>query len=167
MISTGKWRTSGNPLLYGACQRFPMFTDLYPPIPEGVPEYCLLAVLARLPTSDLSLSRQMEFNADDAAVSAAGSYAIVGMLCRVEFADQCQSLIATNCRMAAEHGLYSRKNGSLRTSWRRKRFMPTRMSGPTGASCRQGGPKDGMALCLTLPRDRCPPRDSGYRLRGS
>lgn len=57
---------------------------------------------------NLSLSRQMEFNADDVAVSVAGSDAIVSTLCRIEFADQCQSLIANELSAAADHGLYSR-----------------------------------------------------------
>jgi Zn-dependent protease with chaperone function len=57
---------------------------------------------------NLSLSRQMEFNADDVAVSVAGSDAIVTTLCRVEFADHCHALIAKELSTAADHGLYSR-----------------------------------------------------------
>ncbi|OWK46996.1 hypothetical protein FRUB_00695 [Fimbriiglobus ruber] len=56
----------------------------------------------------LSLRRQMEFNADDVAVSVAGSDAVATLLCRIEFADQCQELTAHDLRTAAVHGLYSR-----------------------------------------------------------
>ena len=57
---------------------------------------------------NLSLSRQMEFNADDVAVSVAGSDAIVTTLCRIEFADQCFGASAAELVAAADHGLYSK-----------------------------------------------------------
>jgi Zn-dependent protease with chaperone function len=57
---------------------------------------------------NLSLSRQMEFNADDVAVSVAGSDAIVSALCRIEFADRCHTLAARELSTAADHGLHSR-----------------------------------------------------------
>jgi Zn-dependent protease with chaperone function len=57
---------------------------------------------------NLSLGRQMEFNADDVAVSVAGSDAIVSALCRIEFADRCHALAASELSTAADHGLHSR-----------------------------------------------------------
>lgn len=57
---------------------------------------------------NFSLSRQMEFNADDVAVSVAGSHAIVSALCRLEFADHCHGFAAGELATAADHGLYSR-----------------------------------------------------------
>lgn len=57
---------------------------------------------------NLALSRQMEFNADDVAVSVAGSDAIVGALCRIEFADRCHALTARELSAAADLGLHSR-----------------------------------------------------------
>jgi len=55
----------------------------------------------------LSLSRQMEFNADDVAVSVAGSDALVHLLYRLNFGEQCFGLTAEELSHAAEHGLYS------------------------------------------------------------
>ncbi|MCL2429092.1 MAG: M48 family metallopeptidase, partial [Alphaproteobacteria bacterium] len=57
---------------------------------------------------NFSLSRQMEFNADDVAVSVAGSDAIVTALCRIEFADHCHGFAAGELSAAADHGLHSR-----------------------------------------------------------
>jgi Zn-dependent protease with chaperone function len=56
----------------------------------------------------LSLGRQMEFNADDVAVSVAGSDAIVHTLCRLEYADRCFSVTARELSEAADHGLHTR-----------------------------------------------------------
>jgi Zn-dependent protease with chaperone function len=56
----------------------------------------------------LSLGRQMEFNADDVAVSVAGSDAIVHTLCRVEYADRCFAVTARELSVAADHGLRTR-----------------------------------------------------------
>jgi Zn-dependent protease with chaperone function len=56
----------------------------------------------------LSLARQMEFNADDVAVSVAGSDAIVHTLCRVEYADRCFAVAARELAVAADHGLRTR-----------------------------------------------------------
>lgn len=56
----------------------------------------------------LSLGRQMEFNADDVAVSVAGSDAIVTTLCRVEYADRCFAVTAKELSEAADHGLHTR-----------------------------------------------------------
>lgn len=57
---------------------------------------------------DLSLSRQMEFNADDVAVSVAGSDPIVDVLCKVSFADECQNMALGMVMNAADHGLYTK-----------------------------------------------------------
>ncbi len=57
---------------------------------------------------DLAMSRQMEFNADDVAVSAAGSDAIVNSLCRLDFANQALDQAAHDLHTAADHGLFSR-----------------------------------------------------------
>ncbi|MFO0937674.1 MAG: M48 family metallopeptidase [Gemmataceae bacterium] len=57
---------------------------------------------------NLSLSRQMEFNADDVAVSVAGSDAIVTTLCKVEFADRCFEASSHELKTAADHKIYSR-----------------------------------------------------------
>jgi Zn-dependent protease with chaperone function len=56
---------------------------------------------------NLSLSRQMEFNADDVAVSVAGSDAIVTTLCKVEFADRCFAVAANDLITAADHRLFT------------------------------------------------------------
>lgn len=57
---------------------------------------------------DLSLSRQMEFNADDVAVSVAGSDAIVEVLCKISFADECQNFALGMVMNAADHGIYTK-----------------------------------------------------------
>ncbi len=57
---------------------------------------------------DLSLSRQMEFNADDVAVSVAGSDAIVEVLCKIGFADECQNFALGMVMNAADHGIYTK-----------------------------------------------------------
>ena len=57
---------------------------------------------------DLAMSRQMEFNADDVAVSAAGSDAIVNSLCRLDFANQALETAAHDLHVAADHGLFTR-----------------------------------------------------------
>jgi hypothetical protein len=56
---------------------------------------------------DLAMSRQMEFNADDVAVSAAGSDAIVHSLCRLDFANQALEQAAHDLHAAADHGLFT------------------------------------------------------------
>ena len=56
----------------------------------------------------LSLGRQMEFNADDVAVSVAGNDAIVHTLCRVEYADRCFAVTAQELTDAVDHGLRTR-----------------------------------------------------------
>jgi Zn-dependent protease with chaperone function len=55
-----------------------------------------------------SLSRQMEFNADDVAAGVAGTDAIVHALCRLEFADRCFAVTAQELSAAADHGLFTR-----------------------------------------------------------
>ncbi len=57
---------------------------------------------------NLSLSRQMEFNADDVAVSVAGSDPIVDVLCKASFADECQNFALDMLMNAADHGIYTR-----------------------------------------------------------
>lgn len=57
---------------------------------------------------NLSLSRQMEFNADDVAVSVAGSDAIVDSLCKTHFADECQNAAAEMLITAADHSLFTK-----------------------------------------------------------
>lgn len=57
---------------------------------------------------DLSLSRQMEFNADDVAVSVAGSDAIVEALCKISFADECQNIALDMVMNAADHGIFTK-----------------------------------------------------------
>ena len=54
-----------------------------------------------------ALSRQMEFNADDAAVSVAGSDAIVHGLYKSDFASYCLSVVAEQLIIAADHGIYT------------------------------------------------------------
>lgn len=55
----------------------------------------------------LSLSRQMEFNADKVAVSVTGSDALIHGLARLEFANECLSDAARALNVAADHGLMS------------------------------------------------------------
>lgn len=55
----------------------------------------------------LSLSRQMEFNADNVAVSVAGSDAIVHALARLDFASECLTDAAHSLNAAADHGLFT------------------------------------------------------------
>ncbi len=56
---------------------------------------------------NLSLNRQMEFNADRMAVSVAGSDAIVNSLLRAGFADQAFRQLSADLWSAADHRLYS------------------------------------------------------------
>src|SRR5262245_3627853 len=56
---------------------------------------------------NLSLMRQMEFNADRVAVSVAGSDAVVNALLRSSFADQSFRQMAGDLWSAADHALYS------------------------------------------------------------
>lgn len=56
---------------------------------------------------DLALSRQMEFNADDAAVSVAGSDAIVNVLCRLDFAGEALARAAHDLNFAADHEIFT------------------------------------------------------------
>lgn len=53
----------------------------------------------------LSLSRQMEFNADNVAVSVTGSDALIHGLARLEFANECLVDAARSLDVAADHGL--------------------------------------------------------------
>jgi Zn-dependent protease with chaperone function len=57
---------------------------------------------------NLSLMRQMEFNADRVAVSVSGSDAIVHALLRSSFGDQAFRQLANDLWSAADHNLYSR-----------------------------------------------------------
>jgi Zn-dependent protease with chaperone function len=69
---------------------------------------CLSGVFQGINLMHLALGRQMEFNADDVAVSVAGSDAIVTTLCRVEYADRCFAVTAKELSDAADHGLFTR-----------------------------------------------------------
>jgi Zn-dependent protease with chaperone function len=53
----------------------------------------------------LSLSRQMEFNADNVAASLTGSDALIRGLARLEFANECLADAAKSLDAAADHGL--------------------------------------------------------------
>jgi Zn-dependent protease with chaperone function len=55
----------------------------------------------------LSLSRQMEFNADNVAVSVTGSDALIHGLARAEFANECLNDAARSLDAAADHDLFS------------------------------------------------------------
>jgi Zn-dependent protease with chaperone function len=55
----------------------------------------------------LSLSRQMEFNADNVAVSVTGSDALIHGLSRLGFASDCLADAAHALNAAADHGLFS------------------------------------------------------------
>jgi Zn-dependent protease with chaperone function len=55
----------------------------------------------------LSLSRQMEFNADNVAVSVTGSDALIHGLSRAEFANECLNDAARSLDAAADHGLFT------------------------------------------------------------
>lgn len=55
----------------------------------------------------LSLGRQMEFNADNVAVSVAGSDALIRGLSRSEFANECLIDAANSLNTAADHGLFT------------------------------------------------------------
>lgn len=55
----------------------------------------------------LSLSRQMEFNADNVAVSVTGSDALIHGLARLEFANECLVDAVRALNVAADHGLMS------------------------------------------------------------
>jgi Zn-dependent protease with chaperone function len=72
---------------------------------------------------DLAMSRQMEFNADDVAVSAAGSDAIVHSLCRLDFANQALNQAAHDLHTAADHSLFTRDmflHQTVSASWLRQ-----------------------------------------------
>jgi Zn-dependent protease with chaperone function len=56
---------------------------------------------------NLSLSRQMEYNADNFAVSVTGSDSLIHGLLRLEFADECMNDAAGSLNAAADHGLFS------------------------------------------------------------
>lgn len=64
-------------------------------------------VLQGLNLLHLSLSRQLEYNADNVAVSLAGSDAIIHGLYRLEFASECLADAANSLDAAADHGLFS------------------------------------------------------------
>jgi hypothetical protein len=55
----------------------------------------------------LSLGRQMEFNADNVAVSLAGSDALIHGLARLPFATECLTRAGDTLRAAADHGLFT------------------------------------------------------------
>jgi Zn-dependent protease with chaperone function len=55
----------------------------------------------------LSLSRQLEFNADNVAVSLTGSDALIHGLSRLEFANECLADAARSLDAAADHGLFT------------------------------------------------------------
>lgn len=55
----------------------------------------------------LSMSRQMEFNADNVAVSVAGSDAVIHGLVRTEFATDCLADAARSLDAAADHGMFT------------------------------------------------------------
>ena len=55
----------------------------------------------------LSLSRQMEYNADNVAVSVTGSDALIHGLARLAFASECLDDAARSLEAAADHGLFS------------------------------------------------------------
>jgi Zn-dependent protease with chaperone function len=55
----------------------------------------------------LSLSRQMEFNADNVAVSVTGSDALINALARFDFGNECLADAAKSLNAAADHGLFS------------------------------------------------------------
>jgi Zn-dependent protease with chaperone function len=55
----------------------------------------------------LSLSRQMEYNADNVAVSVTGSDALIHSLSRLEFASECLNDAARSLDAAADHGVFS------------------------------------------------------------
>lgn len=65
----------------------------------------LAGIFEALNVLHLSLGRQMEFNADNVAVSVTGSDAIVHALARLEFASECLSDAAAGLDAAADHGL--------------------------------------------------------------
>lgn len=55
----------------------------------------------------LSLSRQLEFNADNVAVSVTGSDSLIHCLARLEFASECLGDAAQSLHAAADHGLFT------------------------------------------------------------
>ncbi|HKB04215.1 MAG TPA: M48 family metallopeptidase [Gemmataceae bacterium] len=55
----------------------------------------------------LSLSRQMEFNADNVAVSVTGSDALINALARFDFGHECLADAAKSLNAAADHGLFT------------------------------------------------------------
>jgi len=55
----------------------------------------------------LSLGRQMEFNADNVAVSVTGSDSLIHGLSRLEFAGECLADAARSLDAAADHGLFT------------------------------------------------------------
>jgi Zn-dependent protease with chaperone function len=55
----------------------------------------------------LSLSRQLEYNADNVAVRITGSDALIHSLSRMEFASECLSDAARSLDAAADHGLFT------------------------------------------------------------
>lgn len=55
----------------------------------------------------LSLSRQLEYNADNVAVRVTGSDALIHALARLEFASECLADAAQSLNAAADHGLFT------------------------------------------------------------
>lgn len=68
----------------------------------------LKAVFGLLQRAQLSMRRQMEFNADLVAVSVAGSDALIRLLYKSNQAYSCQEQVGPMLALAAEQGLFSR-----------------------------------------------------------
>jgi Zn-dependent protease with chaperone function len=84
----------------------------------SIPAWCLKGVLwvvrkilsgtyQALNLLHLSLSRQLEYNADNVAVSVSGSDALIHGLARLSFANECLSDAAQSLNDAADHGLFT------------------------------------------------------------
>jgi hypothetical protein len=82
---------------------------------------------------DLALSRQMEFNADDVAVSVAGSDAIVHTLSRLQFAGEALDAAAHDLRHASDHDVYTRDlfyHQTASATWLRQQRKDPRLGMP-------------------------------------
>jgi Zn-dependent protease with chaperone function len=80
-----------------------------------------------------SVQRQQEFNADDMAVSAAGSDAIVHSLCRLEFASEALDTAARDLHTAADHEVFSADlffHQSASAKWLRQRRKEPKLGLP-------------------------------------
>jgi Zn-dependent protease with chaperone function len=81
----------------------------------------------------LSVKRQQEFNADDMAVSAAGSDAIVHSLCRLDFASESLNTAARDLHTAADHELFTADlffHQSAAADWLRQRRKDPKLGLP-------------------------------------